>query len=592
MTRPANSTHGSAVLRGRGISPGFFEGRARIVDVSTWIAAARAVAARRPPEGEAERLRAASARACTQLERVENQLSRQGRKDDAQIFAVHASMMRDPALLERIEKAIFQEHLSAEAAVAWAVTALHAEFEASPVAMVRDKAADVLDVGHRLVRCLDPRVEGADTHGEPTVLVARTLTPSELVRCAHQGPCAALLEVCSPKSHTAILARSLGVPVLAGVTSPFERAPENSLVLLDVRSGLALIDPRGDDPAARRVREALARERRKRPTPRQPVTRDGVAIDLALNVSDPEEAQLVTQLGAHGIGLFRTEFLYMDRRNWPSEDESFAVYKHVADAIGDAPLHVRLADFGADKRPDYADFPLGRNPSLGLRGVRLLLQRDDVLGPQVRALAHLAEGRPVALLAPMLDTLDTLRHLRDRLERLCRRRSDAFPFQLGAMIEVPAAALSIDEILDEVDLAAIGLNDLTQYLMAADREDEAMQGYHDTLQPAALHLVRQVVVAGEAREKRVSVCGELAGNPALTAALLALGVRRFSVSRPDYELVTDLIGRLSISELDLRREDLLSARAGGEVRRILEELPPSAMRASERRARPHVTPSC
>jgi phosphoenolpyruvate-protein phosphotransferase len=574
MSRTASPTHSSTVLHGRGISPGVFEGRARIVDVSTWIATAQAVSARRLPEAEVERLRAAQARACAQLERVESQLSHQGRKDDAQIFAAHASMMRDPALLERIEKAIFQERLSAEAAVARAVTALHAEFEASPVGMVRDKAADVLDVGHRLVRCLDPRAEGADTHGEPTVLVARTLTPSELVRCAHQGPCAALLEACSPKSHTAILARSLGVPVLAGVTSAFERVPENSLVLLDARSGLALIDPRGDDPAAQRVRAALARKRRERPIPRQPVTRDGVAIDLALNVSDPEEARLVTQLGAKGIGLFRTEFLYMDRRNWPSEDESFSVYQRVANAVGDAPLHIRLADFGADKRPEYADFPLGRNPSLGIRGVRLLLQRDDILGPQVRALARLAEGRPVALLAPMLDTVDTLRHLRRRLEALCPKRSGTLPFQLGAMIEVPAAALSIDEILDEADLAAIGLNDLTQYLMAADREDEAMQAYHDTLQPAALRLVRQVVAAGEARQKPVSVCGELAGDPALTAALLALGVRRFSVSRPDYELVTDLIGQLSISKLDLQRERLLCARTGSEVRRLLEELPP------------------
>jgi phosphoenolpyruvate-protein phosphotransferase len=573
MSRSASSTHSRGEIHGRGISPGFFEGRARVVDASTWIAAARAVAPGRPPEGEAERLRAAQARACTQLEQVESQLSHQGRKDDAQIFAAHASMMRDPTLLERLETAIFRDRLSAEAAVAREVTALHAEFEASPVAMVWDKAADVLDVGHRLVRCLDLRVEGADTHGEPTVLVAQTLTPSELVRYAHQGPCAALLEICSPKSHTAILARSLGVPVLAGVTSPFERVPENSLVLLDARSGLALIDPLGDDPAAQRVRRALARERRERPIPRQPVTRDGVAIDLALNISDPDEAHLVTQLGARGVGLFRTEFLYMDRRNWPSEAESFAAYQRVAHAIGDAPLHIRLADFGADKRPEYADFSLGRNPSLGVRGVRLLLQRDDILGPQVRALASLAEERPVALLVPMLDTVDTLRRLRSRLEALCRKHSGILPFQLGAMIEVPAAALSIEEILEEVDLAAIGLNDLTQYLMAADREDEAVQGYHDTLQPAVLRLVRHVVTAGEARERPISVCGELAGAPALTAALLALGMRRFSVSRSDYELVTDLIGRLSISELDLRRENLLCARTGGEIRRILEELP-------------------
>ena len=239
--------------------------------------------------------------------------------------------------------------------------------------------------------------------------------------------------------------------------------------------------------------------------------------------------------------------------------------------MGDGELHVRLADFGADKRPEYADFPMSRNPSLGVRGVRLLLERTDILGPQVRALAAFAKRRPVSVLVPMLDTVDTLQRLRSKIAQLCSVRDEALPFQLAAMIEVPAAALSIEEILSGVELAAIGLNDLTQYLMAADREDEAVQQYHDGLQPVVLRLVRSVVVAGEAAAKPISVCGELAGNPALTAALLALGIRRFSVSRPDYGLVADLIERLTISKLDARREDLLRAATGSEVRQILEE---------------------
>ena len=563
------------ILRGRGLCPGLFEGRAHVLDAAAWMAAAEQVAPQRGPEREMERLRAAQARACAQLESVQAQLSHQGRKEDAEIFTAHATMMRDPVLLQRVERGIAANGLSAEAAVAQATAAFHAEFEASPLPMARDKAADVLDIGHRLLRCLDPRVESQVVHGEPTVLVAATLTPSELVRFAHQGPCAALTESCGPKSHTAILARSLGIPLLTGIASPAEKVAEGELVLVDAGSGIAVVSPGGEElDLAARIRAALARVKSEQPTPRQPVTRDGVAIRLALNISDPKQAELVPRFGASGVGLFRTEFLYMDRKSWPSEEESYAAYERVAESIGSGELHIRLADFGADKCPDYADFPMGRNPSLGVRGVRLLLQRDDILGPQVRAIARLAERRPVVLLVPMLDSLDTLRRLTRKLEELCAVQREAFSFQLGAMIEVPAAAVAVAEILEEVDLISIGLNDLTQYLLAADREDDSVQHYHDALQPAVLRLISQVVAAAAAQAKPLSVCGELAGDPVLTAVLLILGVRRFSVSRPDYGRVVDLMERLSIADLEKRRDQVLRARTGGEVRQILAALPP------------------
>jgi phosphoenolpyruvate-protein phosphotransferase len=567
------------ILHGRGLSPGFFEGRAHVLDAAAWIAAAERVVPQRGPEHEMERLRSAQARASAQLEQVQGQLTHQGRKEDAEIFAAHVMMMRDPVLLQQVERGIAANGLSAEAAVARAAAGFHAELEASPLSMARDKAADILDIGHRLLRCLDPRVESQVLHGEPTVLVTPMLTPSELLRFAHQGPCAVLTDTCGPKSHTAILARSLGIPLLAGIASPAEKVAEGELVLVDAGSDLAVADPVGEEfDEAARIRAALTRVRVEQPRPRQPVTRDGVAIRLALNISDPEQAALVPRFGASGVGLFRTEFLYMDRRSWPTEEENYAAYRQVAEAIGSGELHIRLADFGADKRPEYADFPMGRNPSLGVRGVRLLLQRDDILAPQVRAIARLAERRPVVLLVPMLDSLDTLRRLTDRLEELCGMERESFAFQLGAMIEVPSAAIAVAEILPEVDLVSIGLNDLTQYLLAADREDDSVQHYHDALQPAVLRLIRQVVAAGEEQAKPVSVCGELAGDPVLTAVLLMLGVRRFSVSRPDYERVVEFMERLSIAYLEEHRDRVLRARTGGDVRQILAVLSPEGQR--------------
>jgi phosphotransferase system enzyme I (PtsI) len=193
----------------------------------------------------------------------------------------------------------------------------------------------------------------------------------------------------------------------------------------------------------------------------------------------------------------------------------------------------------------------------------------------VRAIARLAERRPVALIVPMLDSRDTLERLTIRLEEVCDKRRGELPFQLGAMIEVPAAALAISEILEDVDLVSIGLNDLTQYMLAADREDESVESYHEALQPAVLRLVRQVVSAADAAGKPVSVCGELAGDPALATALLALGLRRLSVSRPDYSRVVALTERLSMAELEKRRDAILRARTASEVRRILEALEPA-----------------
>jgi phosphotransferase system enzyme I (PtsI) len=540
------------ILRGRSISPGAFEGTAHVLDARAWIEAASAVPATRGPEGEIERVRAAQARACVQLERVADQLAKSGRKHDADIFSAHIAMMRDPALLARIQSAIAQHELSAEAAVARATTALHAEFVGSRLAMARDKAADVIDIGHRLLGCLNPRVESQVVHGRPSVLIASTLTPSELVRFAHRGPCAALTESCGPKSHTAILARSLGVPLLTGIAGLLDRVGEGVPVALDASRAVAVVDPSGEElEESARIRASIALVESEPLEPRQPITRDGIAVHLVL---------------------------YLDRRSWPDEATSLAAYEEVAAAIGDAELHIRLADFGADKCPEYADFPLGRNPSLGVRGVRLLLQRDDILGPQVRALARLAERRPIAVLVPMLDTVDTLERLTRKLEQLCRTRREVFPFQLGAMIEIPAAALSIDDILDEIDLVAIGLNDLTQYVMAADREDESVQSYHDALQPAVLRLVARVLSAAAARGKPASICGELAGDPVLTAVLLSLGARRLSVSRPDYARALDSIGRLSLAELEARRAAILRARSGSEVRRLVEELRPGPSR--------------
>ncbi len=290
-----------------------------------------------------------------------------------------------------------------------------------------------------------------------------------------------------------------------------------------------------------------------------------------LNISDPLEAENATAAGLAGVGLFRTEFLYMDRASWPEEEDSFQAYRRVATALGEGELNIRLADFGAEKCPAYADIPVNRNPSLGIRGVRLLLARPDILEPQVRALARLGRMRPLTVLLPMIDTLDTLLQMRGELARICGiAEASALPFRLGTMVEVPSAALLIEDMIGHVDSISVGLNDLTQYLLAADRDDEFVESYHDPLQPVVLRLLHRIVEVGNAHGKPVTMCGELAGDPKLTALMLALGVRRISVSRSHVNRLAAALAGLSVADVAPLGPAVLGCSTGREVRDVLK----------------------
>ncbi len=537
------------ILNGKGLSQGVGRGLTQVIDTRAMIAAALAVPAANPPNVEIERLRAAIARATVELDRVQRHLSGRVNAAEAAIFASHTALLRDPQFSGRIERVIQAGYLSAEAGVAEVVTELHASFMAQPVALLHDKAADVLDIGRRVVHCLRSSLRENEVIADGgRVIVAASLTPSQLVRFARQGIVGVVVDSCGPKSHTAILARSLGIPLVAGVHDPCVQIADNVEAIVDASGNRVFVDltaAERDQAPTVESPDVATEEDDFRPEPA--VTPDGVTVRLMLNISDPSEAWQVQTLGTDGVGLFRTEFYYMTCAGWPTEEESYEVYREVGEAVGDAELHIRLVDFGADKCPPYSEIPINRNPSLGLRGIRLLLQRDDILQPQVRALARLGRERPLTVLVPMLDSLDTLNETTDRLCRIvgCAERS-LLPFRLGAMIEVPAAALMIRDLLPHVDSISVGLNDLTQYLLAADRDDEYVERYHDAMQPAVLRLLADVVTAARDAGKPVTICGELAGDPRLTGLLLSLGLRRLSVSQSSYKAVLHAIRHISV----------------------------------------------
>ena len=567
-------------LSGQGLSPGTAFGQARVIDTRALLAAAVAVEPTGPAEVEIERLRAAVARATVELDRVQRHLAERIDAGQAAIFHSHIALLRDPQFIAPMEQVLRTSPLSAEAAVARVVSDLHNQFLSQPIPLLQDKAADVLDIGRRLVHGLRSSLrEGEVVPDAGRIIIAHSLTPSQLVRFARQGIAGVVVEACGPRSHTAILARSLGIPLVAGLPDISGTIAEGTPVLVDANTGRVTIDPAVDE--LRDWHGASSPNRRSvEPDfiPQPAVTPDGVTCQVLLNLSDPVEAPTVALLGADGVGLFRTEFYYMGCANWPTAEESYQVYRQVASELGDLPLHIRLVDFGADKFPPYAEFPFSRNPSLGLRGIRLLLAREDILRPQVQALARLGRERELTVLIPMLDSLDTLHETTRRLCQICgcSERSQ-LPFRLGAMIEVPLAALQIRQILPHVDAVSIGLNDLTQYLLAADRDDTFVERYHDAMQPAVLRLVAEVITAAREAFCPVTVCGELAGDPKLTGLLLALGLRSFSVSRASYKAVLDAICHLSIRGVREFADRLPELATAGEVREWVQRnlLPPT-----------------
>ncbi len=561
------------IFKGRCISRGVARGPAILWDSGPALASALKTRPSGPPAFELERLNAAIGRACVQLNRIRRQVAWRATDHCEVIFDTHASLLRDAAFVDRIEHAIVADGQSAESAVSQVVGELHSKFSRSQTPLVHEKAADILDIGWRLIRCLSTTPAKDDAYFAGKVILAILVTPSEFVYFVQQGAVAVVTESCGAKSHTAILARGLGIPLVTGVSAASDILATEVEVLVDADSGTVVVEPDQADPVVvRPITDRLQHRTVGRPDPVPPVTADGVSIELLLNISIPAEAAAVRLLGAAGVGLFRTEFLYMDCLAWPSEDQSYAAYRRVASEIQDAELNIRLADFGAEKCPPYADIPVNRNPSLGLRGLRLLLQREDILRPQLCAISRLARERPLTVLLPMLDTVDCLHGATNKVCRIlgCKDRH-GLPFKLGTMIEVPSAALQVDEILPYVESIALGLNDLTQYLLAADRDDELVEGYHDALQPTVLRLTRAVVESAGRAGKPVTVCGELAGDPTMTAPLLALGVRRLSVSQSMFQDVVEAIRRVPLGSLDDLADRILSLESGEAVRKVLAE---------------------
>ena len=532
----------SFVLQGIGAAKGIAIGKVRTVErgrpeVRELKLEKKAV------RGEVARFKRALKAAAGELKHVKNKIPKNTATDVAAFIDTHLLMLEDTALTSVPIDIINEQRCNAEWALKLQRDAVVSVFDLMDDEYLRTRKDDVDHVVNRLLRILLKRDETEEEtligHVAGSIVVADDLTPADTVLMQHHGVAAVVTEFGGPLSHTAILARSLRIPAIVGLHDARQYLRENETVIVDGRQGVMIVDPVRSILASYRKRQKeIARFRVERQKLRRAtvMTSDGERIGLQANVELHADIQASTKAGAEGVGLYRTEFLFMNRDETPNEEEQFETYRYLVKALKGAPVTIRTLDLGADKQVDGArpGAPSTTNPALGMRAVRLCLKDPDLFIPQIRAIMRASAYGPVRMMIPMLSNIQEL-HQVLALVRQCGNQlllegvdfNETMP--IGAMIEVPAAALCADLFARHVDFMSIGTNDLIQYTIAIDRIDDEVNYLYDPLHPAVLKLIHNTIKAGQKAGIPVAMCGEMAGDANYTRFLLGMGLKEFSV---------------------------------------------------------------
>lgn len=487
------------------------------------------------------------------------------------IFTTHQAMLRDPALREEMQVRL-QKGLSAEAAWMEEVESAAQQQESLHDKLLAERAADLRDVGRRVLACLTG-IEAEQAPDEPYILVMDEVAPSDVATLNAQRVAGILTAGGGATSHSAIIARALGIPAIVGAGPGVLGLARNTFLLLDGERGELLVSPTAmqleqarSERDTREQRKRLADEGRMEPA----MTRDGHPVEVAANIGAAGETPEAVAMGAEGIGLLRTELVFMNHSQAPDQATQEAEYRRVLEALEGRPLVVRTLDVGGDKPLPYWPMPAEENPFLGVRGIRLSLQRPDILETQLRALLASADGRPLRIMFPMVGNIDEWRTAKAMVDRL-RVELPVADLQIGIMIEIPSAALIAPVLAQEVDFFSIGTNDLTQYTLAIDRGHPSLSAQADGLHPAVLRLIGMTVEAAHAHGKWVGVCGELAADALAVPMLVGLGVDELSVSARSIALVKARVRELDFAACQRLAQQALMLPGAHEVRAFIGE---------------------
>ena len=516
-------------------------------------------------DGETQRLMGACDLSKDELSAFKEEVGGRTKSNESQIFEAHRMILEDVALLDRAKKAI-QGGTNAEKAWMDAIEYFAQMMEQINDETLSSRAVDIRDVGRRVLGHLLGVSVGGTVLSQPSVILGDDLTPSDTVSLDKDLVLGFATAQGGPTSHTAILAKAFGLPAVVGLGAEILSVPNGTLVMVDGNLGSVMVSPEESELAGFIEQEKVAEKQQaeaRNAAQAQAVTADGERVEVVANIGGVDDAPLGIKNGAEGVGLFRTEFLYLDRNALPSEAEQIEAYQAVFDIYKGLPIVVRTLDIGGDKVIPYLDLPKELNPFLGWRGVRMLDGAEDIFLQQFRALLQAGIGSDLRIMVPMVSGLAEIRAAKAVMEKAKDQlKKEGKPFtdqvQFGIMVEVPSAALLADRLAKEVDFFSIGTNDLTQYTTAVDRTNSKVAHLANPLNPAVLALIKRTIDCAHAEGKWVGLCGELAGEPLASPILLGLGLDEYSMSPARVPLIKKVMKFLSKAECQAFADEALS----------------------------------
>ena len=572
---------GEKVFRGIPVSAGVCRGKILVVGKAQHGIAKRSLSDAEAPE-EVNRLEKALVQTRQEILEVQHKVGEAMGAAEGSIFDAHLLVLEDRTLIEEVVRVITGEKVNAEYAFHQVAERYATTLAAIEDDYLRERATDMRDVTTRVLNNLLGRPNEHDLRhlAEPCIIISRDLTPSSTAQMDRSKVLGFATDIGSKTSHTAIMARSLRIPAAVGLKSASEEMETGQYALLDGFNGIIIINPTDQTlfEYGQLVRKQVTLEEKLRDVLLKPaVTLDGHRIFLSANIEQASDTQAVKDSGAEGVGLFRTEYLFIGRDHLPGEEEQYQAYREVAMALKPQAVVIRTFDLGGDKFLSHLQVPTEMNPFLGWRAIRFCLQQRDIFRNQLRAILRASAAENVKMMYPMISGLDELNQANALVEEYkAELRKEGVPFdenmEIGAMIEIPSAALIADALARRVKFFSIGTNDLIQYSLAVDRMNERIAHLYEPTHPAILRLIKVTVDAARRNHIRVAICGEMAGDPVLTPLLLGLGVDELSAAPPIVPQVKFMVRRLKVPETQALAEFALNCESGSEILARCQEL--------------------
>ncbi|KPB05203.1 phosphoenolpyruvate--protein phosphotransferase [Bacillus sp. CHD6a] len=531
-------------------------------------------------QAEVERFEKAVEISKTELEKIKEHAHKELGADKAEIFSAHLLVLSDPELLNPIKDKIKSDSVNAEFALDETAGMFINMFEQMDNEYMKERAADIRDVTKRvLAHLLGVTISNPALISEEVVIIAEDLTPSDTAQLNRQYVKAFTTDIGGRTSHSAIMARSMEIPAVVGTKNVMETIQNDTMVIIDGLDGAVIVDPTEEEIALYKEKQEKYEEQKKewaKLVNEKSLSSDGQEVELAANIGTPKDVKGVLANGGEGVGLYRTEFLYMGRTELPTEDEQYKAYKEVLENMEGKPVVVRTLDIGGDKELPYLNLPKEMNPFLGFRAIRLCLEEQDIFRTQLRALLRASSYGNLKIMFPMIATLDEFRQakaiLLEEKEALVKNGTTVNEnIEIGIMVEIPSTAVMADIFAKEVDFFSIGTNDLIQYTMAADRMNEQVSYLYQPYNPAILRLVDNVIQAAHKNGKWAGMCGEMAGDPIAIPILLGLGLDEFSMSATSILPARSQLRGISKEEAASYREEILSMSTAEEVVEFVKE---------------------